>query len=1025
MRFSLYIIFTFITGITLAQNNVPDIYIQLDKAYTEEDYQKILNLKNEALAQLEPRQDSLLEETYFLIGDAYYMLGDLENAASFFEKELILKDKRGMVNTVGYGDILYNLMLVYEELGQYKKAQKLSSQLLERDEKKFGKSSEQYFYSTVHHIDILIKLNQYEEAKNVISQAIKSLDPENEFYPRLLSKEADLHSILGNYTRAEKKFIESLSLVEDLYGPQSPVYASISSNLALMYNAQARYPRAEELLTHSLKVLKDHPQEVSNESYISTLNNLALVHLSLSQQEKALNELEEVLQHDKQLYGENHPYIAMTLTTMGTAYNDLGEHDKAEAAVKKALKISEEQAGKNSFSYAINANNLGSIYRYSGQPEKAVPLHEESVKILEELLGKEDPHYIKHIYNLGLAYFAVGNKKAEKQLKTSLNTRKKVFGTQHPSYAESAEKLSYWYWFNKDAKNTESYFDEVFSNYYNQINAYFPALSEEEKANLFFNKFKRTFDSFYNYGVTNHEKNPLLLDKMLNHQLNTKALIMYATGKVRESIMNSGDSSLINQYEEWLAIKEQLSQLYSGQNPGTETKIDSLVKIAESVEKDLGRKSASFTRTYLKKKTDWKDIQKSLKDGEAVIEIIRFKDFDPAAGGKFNDQVHYAALMFTNKDQHPTLIKIPDGKLLEERYINNYRNAIKFKIKDEHSYKKLWSPIGQHLNGISKIYFSPDGVYNQVSIFSLYNPQTGNYLVDEIDIRVLTNSKDLLSSDIQQDNENEAYLIGYPNYNIYLDKNDSSQTRGGALRGNTRGGTTRELTRGLTRGMRAGLLRYMRGEEGITMLPGTKTEVENINQLYENTDVKKKVVLDDLATEQYVKEINNPRTLHIATHGFFLPDVETDIRGEMNKYVENPLLRSGLILAGAGDFLLFGEVIDSTGQDGILTAYEAMNLNLEDTELVVLSACETGLGEIKNGEGVYGLQRAFLIAGAENVIMSMWSVDDDATQELMSTFYKEWLQTNNKQLAFRRAQQKLKEKYPDPFYWGAFVMVGI
>lgn len=1011
-----------IQSVAFSQSNVPDIYQQLDEAYLAEDYQKVLDIKDKALSSLESRQDTILADTYFLIGDSYLALGELQNALDFFEKEKNLKQQLGQTGTEGYSNSLYNLIYLYDELGLYNKARQTGEELLTLDEKKFGKSSEQYISSLIFYTDVLVKQDNFDEAKKLLRQAMRSLDKNNQLYPVLLSKEADVHSIIGHYTKAEKKFIESLALIENIHGSESPTYASTSANLALLYTSQARYPQAEELLLHALEVLKNNPVENSNENYISTLNNLALIHLSLNQQEKALEELKEVLKHDQEIYGENHPYLALTLSTMGTAYNDLEKFEDAEAALKRAVKISEVNMGKNSVSYAVDVNNLGSMYRLSGQPEKAIPLYEESIEILKNALGKDDPSYINGLYNLGMAYYGTENKNAEKLLKTSLNSRKKVFSINHPSYAESAEKLAFWYWYNKDSKNALGYFNEVFNNYYNQIEAYFPALSEEEKANFFYNKLKKSFDAFNNYALQNYKQDPSLLEKMLNNQLNTKALIMYATNKVRESIMKSGDTSLINQYEEWLGIKEQLSRLYSSQTPGSEPTIDSLNHVAESLEKEIGRKSSSFTRTYLSKKVDWKDVQKTLKDGEAVIEIIRFKGFDPAKGGKFDDDdIHYVALMFTNKDPYPVLIEIPDGKLLEERYINNYRNAIKFKIKDEYSYDKLWRPIGQRLNGVNKIYFSPDGVYNQLSVFSLYNPQTGNYLVDEIDLRVLTNSKDLLSPDRDSDNKNEAYLIGYPNYNMNLDRNDTSQTRGG-VRG---GGTTRGLTRGMTRGMRAGLLRYMRGEEGITMLPGTKTEIENIENLYTNTTVKRKTVLNNDATEQLVKNVENPRTLHIATHGFFLPDVDTDLRGEANKYVENPLLRSGLILAGAGDFLISGQPVDTTGQDGILTAYEAMNLNLDDTELVVLSACETGLGDIKNGEGVYGLQRAFLIAGAENVIMSMWSVDDDATQELMSTFYEEWLKTNDKQLAFRRAQQKIKEKYVDPFYWGAFVMVGI
>ena len=136
-------------------------------------------------------------------------------------------------------------------------------------------------------------------------------------------------------------------------------------------------------------------------------------------------------------------------------------------------------------------------------------------------------------------------------------------------------------------------------------------------------------------------------------------------------------------------------------------------------------------------------------------------------------------------------------------------------------------------------------------------------------------------------------------------------------------------------------------------------------------------------------------------------------------------MRSGLLFTGAGELLENNNIYDFNKKDGILTAYEAMNLNLDHTELVVLSACETGVGEIKSGEGVYGLQRSFIVAGAKNVIMTLFKVNDQVTQELMNDFYKQWLETGDMRMAFQNAKIKIKNKYQKPVYWGSFVLIGM
>ena len=271
--------------------------------------------------------------------------------------------------------------------------------------------------------------------------------------------------------------------------------------------------------------------------------------------------------------------------------------------------------------------------------------------------------------------------------------------------------------------------------------------------------------------------------------------------------------------------------------------------------------------------------------------------------------------------------------------------------------------------------FPPDGIYNQINVNTLKAPD-GPYLIQSMDIRVIGNPTDLLTENrgIQG---NRAFLIGFPDY----------------------------------------------GSNEIPPLPGTRIEIERVEASLASThDVKKKMAKE--ASESTLKKIENPKILHIATHGFFLEDLESggSVFGVDIEYARNnPLLRAGIMLSGASAAATY-----SFGDEdnGILTAYESMNLNLNQTNLVVLSACETGKGDTKAGEGVYGLQRAFQVAGAENLLMSLWKVDDEATQKLMTSFYGIWTKTGDQpSVSFRQAQLSLMKTHDHPYYWGAFVML--
>ncbi len=305
---------------------------------------------------------------------------------------------------------------------------------------------------------------------------------------------------------------------------------------------------------------------------------------------------------------------------------------------------------------------------------------------------------------------------------------------------------------------------------------------------------------------------------------------------------------------------------------------------------------------------------------------------------------------------------------------------MRLKKADTYSYAQYWQPIDIALQSAKKVYISPDGVFNQISINSLQTSE-GQYALDKreyINITSLRNLSGIRTS--AKKSQKTAMLFGNPQY----------------------------------------------GSADIDPLPGTGEEIVAIRNILNKFRYAVQVEQGMDASEQNLKSAEHEGILHVATHGFFVADPKQSQNSVFSiplyNINENVLLRSGLLLAGAGRQQV--KVSDlSVSDNGILTSYDVINLDLQETELVVLSACETGLGDVMSGEGVYGLQRAFMIAGASSIIMSLWKVDDEATQQLMVQFYNNWLQTGDMEKAFRGAQKQVRTSFNHPYYWGSFVLL--
>ena len=993
----------FLSGEITAQD-FESLYKRLDSLYYTNNFEACLELEPAIVPQIALREDTLVANVYFYIGDAYRTSYNTDQALSYFTKERLLRERLLPVDPDGYSNSLYNLMYTHAQAGDISASINIGETLIGFDQTTYGLESDEFIFSVGDYADLLLQSNRWRLAEVKLKDVMSRLPKHSPYYGLIEARLGYVYTFSGLYSKADRCYGTALPAILNAYGEASREYQLTLGNYAALLMNQGKFDRAEEVLTSTVSAIQQSNWEEKDFQHYNALNNLSLAYQSLGQYASAESSFETILSSDSVLLGVDHPDFAITLSNLGQLYTDERKFEESERMLLGALEILRSGGDTNTISYAILLNNLARNYEKWGRHVQAIPLLEEALKIFENELGKKSPEYATALFNLGMANLAVNPSLGYAYLKKAATTRKKTLGVRHPVYAETLEKLSVYKWRQRNKKEVRKLMRELFANYYQQVEDFFPVLTEEEKSNLYFNKIKPSQEYYASWAINEEKNNPAELGELYSITLNTKGLILYATDKVRQRILQSGDSSLIGLYENWEAQKELLAFYYS-QNK-TSQELDSLIRSSRNLEKELSRRSAIFSKEIIRPKVNWQDVQQALKPGEAAVEVVRFRKYE-IDSLQFGKAISYAILILTPETKTgPVLVLMENGDVLEDRFLSYYRNGIQFKIENEYSYGNYWETIHDALKRlkVNTIYLSTDGVFNKISLASIKNPFSQKYLIEELDIRLVTSTRDVLQPSTKKSSGQSSLLLGFPTYNL---SDAVAQSR---FKSTQKSGL-------VSRSIRGALSRFARGESGIASLPGTKREVEQISKLLSARNPQTLTEMN--ATETNLKKVNNPDILHIATHGYFLEDLNS---AELR--TPNPLLNSGLILAGANNFILEGENPLHAEDDGILTAYEAMNLNLDETDFVVLSACETGLGVVQNGEGVYGLQRAFQLAGAKHIIMSLWPVDDEATQVLMSKFYGKWSESGDVRKAFQQAQLETKELYPNPYFWGAFILVG-
>jgi CHAT domain-containing protein len=565
---------------------------------------------------------------------------------------------------------------------------------------------------------------------------------------------------------------------------------------------------------------------------------------------------------------------------------------------------------------------------------------------------------------------------------------------------------NYAYFSMRDKKMEEARktYAELFRINVDWMNDIIFSFGERAFATYYNSKLKEGYDNYHSFVKIAKERQPALFPELsqqaYNNLLFTKSISLKGTQRRKEAFLNANDPTITKLYDQWIDKKQQLIRQYlktdSPSGPDTVNKINQVLlqQLQDEVsqmENELTDKAKDFKKYLKLPAPDWKQVRDALKEGEAAIEIIKFQWRDQVW---YSDTMYYAAYIIRKESTHPEVVYLPATAAdLDNKYYKAYRNYVKLKLEDKESYDHYWKPIAEKLNGIKKVFFSPDGIYHLINISTLKNRQSDQFLLDEMEVQYTVSGTDITAepfNDIRT-----AVLMGRPAYRVNA----------------TIPGTLPKVE------TRSYVLNFKDGN--IADLPGTEQEVMSIKKEMEQQKLKVEHYLKEQATEDKLYTLHSPGVLHIATHGYWSPAGETATEGYR---VFNAMANSGLLLSGVINYYSGGNYPDT--YDGILTAYEAQNLDLENTALVILSACETSLGAMDAGEGIYGLQRAFRAAGAGSVITSLWKVDDLATRDFMIAFYQDYLQSKNKTTAFNAAQKLIRDKYVHPLYWGAFVMMG-
>ncbi|MGD1906671.1 MAG: CHAT domain-containing protein [Leptolyngbyaceae cyanobacterium] len=743
--------------------------------------------------------------------------------------------------------------------------------------------------------------------------------------------------------------------------------ADLLSQRAISLYEAGRYAEAIDLAEAALQIREANLGPV-HIKVAQSLNDLAELHRLQGNFDVGLAMAQRALDIYETLFGPEHPDVAILLNNLALIYDEQGNYAAAEPLYLRSLQISEAALGPDHPGLANGLTNLAALYTTQSNYAAAEPLFQRALRIRETALGPDHPEVAVSLGNLAVLQQTLGHSEAALQALTrSLNIQERHLDLNLASLND-AQRQAY----GTTLTNANNHV----------ISLHLQALPDSPEAKqLAFTTLLRRKGRILDAGSDS-----------------LQALRQNLTPADQANL-----DALISLRQQWASLVFNPSQ----DSPAEyQAEIERLETAANRLEGQLARSSAAFRAET--QPVDVATLQAQLPVSSVLVEYIRYRPY-------YGDRA----------DRYAAYVLFPNGRteavdLGAAAAIDGAVNDFSDRLRDIGQSPTAASralaalildPIAPYLTDANHLLISPDSQLNRIPFEALRDGE-GRYLVEQHLISYLNSGRDLLKFGVNEPSREPAVIVANPDYEAASDSPLPALGEGQGVRAS---------------GQRSTDLSQLQ----VGPLPGTAIEAEALQDLLPNATV----LTEDQATENALKQVQAPRILHIATHGFFLGDLDRNpLEGSRGlgvisadspiasppTLIENPLLRSGLALAGFNPR-------SSGSEDGVLTALEASTLDLFGTQLVVLSACDTGLGDIANGEGVYGLRRAFAIAGAEAQLLSLWQVDDFGTQSLMANYYAQLLSGLGRAEALRAVQLDMLNsgnRYAHPYYWAAFIVTG-